>query len=391
MLAAGGYDVLSGLRSQPPRLAVTAAGLALLAGMDAAERRGERWPCRGRGGAVGVLLVRAALVELVVAYDVSGTASLLRLLVAFWAQFALGAWATRVVAGCYALGLIGLVSAGVRLTPGATGGWNDPQTVSALVMSMVALALTLVVAGLVSTLDGARRAAQQMAVRLAEAQSQVAESAAAAERGRLARDIHDDLGHHLTALAVQLQKAELFLDRDPAVAARALQDAREAGRQALGQVRRSVASVRDVARFELSPALRALADPSLERLDSLEHLDAEPCVRLAVRGDEDGVPATVLLAVYRVVQEALTNARRHAAAQCVDVRVELDADRGVELSIEDDGQGFVGPPAGPDHTGHGLTGMRERVELLGGRLTVSSGRTGTLVHAWLPRTPVAVP
>jgi len=378
VLTAGVYDVAAGLRAEQGRLAVSAAALALLGALDVLDGRLGRRSDR-RDVAVALLLARAALVEVAVVFDVSRTAALLRLLVVVRAQLVLGEAAARAAVGCYAAALVALVTAGTTVTPGAAGGWADPRTVSSVVMFLAGLVLALVVAGLLSRLDAARQSAQELVDRLAGAQLQVAQQAAAAERGRIARDIHDDLGHHLTVVTVQLGKAEVFLDRDPAVARRAVRDAQDAGRRALAEVRRSVGNVRGDDRFDLRAALAGVATlPG----------HAGPHVRLDVVGGELGLPETVLLATFRVVQEALTNARRHSSARLVDVLVRLDRERGVSVRVADDGRGF---PTG-SVSGHGLLGMRERVELLGGSLTVDSaaGR-GTVVHARLPAAEVAVP
>ena len=178
----------------------------------------------------------------------------------YHACFALGAVAARLLAGTYALVLVGLAS-----TAGSPW-WSQPRAVSSLLMALVGLVATLLAAGAVARLDRSREQAQQLVVQLVEAQRQLAEQAdqallagALAERNRVAREIHDGLGHHLTAVAIQLQKARAYLGRDADVAAAAVDDAQEAARQALADVRRSVAALRSQEPFDLGRAVRALA------------------------------------------------------------------------------------------------------------------------------------
>jgi signal transduction histidine kinase len=193
-----------------------------------------------------------------------------------------------------------------------------------------------------------------------------------AERNRLARDIHDGLGHHLTAIAVLLEKADTFRERDPAAADRALVDARRSARQALDDVRASVRSLR----AETEPFRLAAALDDLVRRASDDGL----AVRVDVAGDEARYETTALTALYRAAQEGITNARRHARASRVDVTVDLDPSR-ARLVVADDGQGF---PA--DREGVGLTGMRERIGLEGGSVDVrSAAGAGTRLTVTIPR------
>lgn len=203
--------------------------------------------------------------------------------------------------------------------------------------------------------------------------ARVADLSAVTERNRLARDIHDSLGHHLTAMSVQLEMASDFQSLDPDAARRALEEARRSVRLALGDVRQSVRALRDEAtRPTLSAALAALAQDGAAR----------PRVTVEVSGDEKGYGVAELTALHRAAQEAVTNACRHARASQVTVVVRL-AEGAARLEVTDDGRGFAPEAAA---TGFGLLGMRERVHLVAGSVDVeSSPGAGTRVTVTVPR------
>ena len=204
----------------------------------------------------------------------------------------------------------------------------------------------------------------------------VAGTAAAEERLRIARDLHDVLGHSLSGIAVQSSTGRMALDADrPEVARAALERIEEASRSSMAEVRTVLGALRDA------------AAPRLEALDELAEVARADGATVSVRrvGDLRLVPSGVGQVAYRVVQEALTNARRHGGTGpvTVDVSVVVDSDR-LTLDVIDDGHG-TGAGSPPHVPGHGITGMRERVESLGGQLDAgSSGVTGWRVHAVLP-------
>jgi signal transduction histidine kinase len=149
--------------------------------------------------------------------------------------------------------------------------------------------------------------------------SRVAELSAAAERTRMARDLHDSLGHHLTAVGIQLDKAIAFRDRDPVVADRAVRDARSASALALRDARSSVRALRD------APAGPAPLGPALAELARrLEGDDLEITVEVDDAGRECSTATSHVL--FRAAQEALTNVRRHARARRAGVRVSASGD-----------------------------------------------------------------
>jgi signal transduction histidine kinase len=197
--------------------------------------------------------------------------------------------------------------------------------------------------------------------------------AATQERNRVARDIHDGLGHHLSVVQMQVEAARAVLPTDPSRADELLGKAGRQAREALLEVRRSVEALRaEPNRQALGQTLAALADET-----RVSGLDAS----LTVVGTARPLPPETEEALYRVTQEALTNTRRHAAARSAAVVLEYSGDDTVRLRVEDDGSGFVDTR----HSGFGLLGIRERVEQLGGRVDVTSppGR-GVVMSVVLP-------
>jgi len=195
------------------------------------------------------------------------------------------------------------------------------------------------------------------------------------EREMLARDLHDTVAHHVSAIAIRAQAGLAVAEVKPDAALDALRVIEAEASTTLAEMRSMVRVLRVGDAPELSPA-RTLADIRELATDELS-----PRVDVRVTGDTDSIPPTVAAAVYRMVQESVTNARRHArGASVVDVVVEADA-AGVRLSVTDDGE--VVPAAPP---GYGITGMVERAALLGG--TCEAGRApggGWVVTAVLPR------
>jgi signal transduction histidine kinase len=347
------------------RLVQFLTGLGALAVLEVVEHR--RYP-RGtpRRTAVVLFAARVMLFVVVGLADGSGSAWVLLVLVPFDAYFAFG----RVASISAGLAVVAAIVVGNALT--VPGWYAQAEPVSDVLMVSLGLILsTAMAAAAVDAQRGQTRLARSHE-RLVEYARQVAELSQTAERNRVARDIHDGLGHHLTAISVLLEKVATFAHRDPRVAAQALDDARRSARLALQDVRRSVRTLRKETPFRLSAALT----------DLVRSVDGEPPeVHIDLVGDEDGYSTASLTALYRAVQESLTNVRRHAAATRVSVRLSLDGDR-AELVVSDDGRGFQ-----PHREGFGLRGMRERVELLGGDVRVDSRPgAGTRITVTVPRT-----
>jgi signal transduction histidine kinase len=337
----GLYYVLADLGGGPHdpwRTTGFCVGIAVLAGLDLVERRS------GRHVVAWLLVARLVLIFGVVALDESSLSRVLFVLVPFGAYLTFG----RAVG--LALGGLSLVLLVTGFAVWVPGWYRDANYVADLLMFGMGLLLALAVA------DVARGERRQAA--------RVASLSAETERNRLARDIHDSLGHHLTAISIQLEKASAFGPRDPDVASRALADARRSARLALAEVRASVGALR--APVDLVSALTELtgADASLE-----------------VAGDARGISRAVVTTLYRAAQEALTNARRHAGAGRVSVAVTFGS-ADTRLVVTDDGRGFD-----PELSeGFGLLGLRERAALVGGTVEVSSRPgAGTRLAVTVPR------
>ncbi|MBI3969082.1 MAG: sensor histidine kinase [Chloroflexi bacterium] len=211
---------------------------------------------------------------------------------------------------------------------------------------------------------------------------QAREAAVTEERNRLAREIHDSLAHYLTVVNVQLEAAEKLGATQPERAIEHASRARRLTVECLQEVRRSVGALRSatLAELTLAGALRKLTTEFAESSGLTVELDLGPAeaTRLA---------SEVTLALYRVTQEGLTNAYRHA--QATSVRVSFCQDNGtVELAVEDDGVGPRGDSASATD-GFGLLGLQERVALLGGHLTFGAGAArGSRLVVSLPAAPV---
>lgn len=208
-----------------------------------------------------------------------------------------------------------------------------------------------------------------------------AELATVAERARIARELHDAVAHGLSVIVIQAQAAAGSMERRPATARAALSAIVATGRDSLTEMRRLLGLTRPDGQ-ELAP-LPGLADLAtlVDRIRA-----AGLAVTLTETGSPDGLPTGFGLIVYRIIQEALTNALKHAGpGATVDVTVHYGLDA-VELRVLDTGPGNGGPP--DERRGNGLRGMRERVAMLGGTLTAAdrAGGAGFGVSVRLPRT-----
>ncbi|MGZ4506816.1 MAG: sensor histidine kinase [Blastococcus sp.] len=195
-----------------------------------------------------------------------------------------------------------------------------------------------------------------------------AELAAAQERTRIARELHDVVAHGLSLMVVQAEAAEEMLAHSPAAAAAPMRRVQDTGRQSLGEMRRLLGVLRSSGDAPASTA----PQPSLRRLPDLvrEAADVGLPVTVEVAGNQVELPLGVELAAYRIVQEALTNTRRHAGPASARVRLTYSPEA-LQVEVTDDGSGGTAGRAG-----HGLIGMRERAALYGGTLQAGPGPTG---------------
>ncbi|WP_225859294.1 sensor histidine kinase [Streptomyces albicerus] len=215
--------------------------------------------------------------------------------------------------------------------------------------------------------------------RLAHAR-EVEQRAAGEERLRIARELHDVIGHHISLINVQSSAALHRLEKDPRQAKTALAAIKESSREALRELRTTLGVLRQV--DEEAPTSPA---PGLERIGELVESArvAGVDVRTTVTGARRPLPTEVDLAAYRIVQESLTNVTRHATATATTVTVRIDqGPREVTVEITDNGRS---PAAGSGAPGSGIAGMRERARALGGELSAGPRPGGGFaVRARLP-------
>jgi signal transduction histidine kinase len=206
---------------------------------------------------------------------------------------------------------------------------------------------------------------EDRAARLERERDAQVQIAAAAERARIARELHDVIAHNVSVMVVQADGASYAMDTDPARAREALAAISATGRQALAEMRRLLGVLR---REEDGASTERAPQPGMGEMGELldQARGAGLPVSFTVEGEPRSLPGGVALAAYRIVQESLTNTRKHAgpvASASVLLRYSPDA---VVLTISDDGWGDLGGTALPGAPGHGLTGMRERVAACGG-------------------------
>jgi signal transduction histidine kinase len=219
----------------------------------------------------------------------------------------------------------------------------------------------------------ARAALDEAHQRLREYAAQIETMATIAERNRLAREIHDNVGHYLTSINIQLAAAHAVLEKNPVQAGSAIEKAQGLTREGLSQIRGSVAALRTLP-TENRSLLEALADLVRET----QH--AGIAVSLSLLGTLPQLSSQVKFTLYRIAQEGLTNVRKHAQAGHIELILDCTNISFVKLGVKDDGVGAT------DATeGFGLLGARERVQALNGQLrTVGKPGVGFLLEVELP-------
>lgn len=290
------------------------------------------------------------------------------LLPALVATYSLAAHAPRRAA------LVGLATVPLLI---AVREFNNPQNTSAdEVVNALGWDLTIIAAWLLGAYLRTRRLlVRELQERAAAAERErevQAQSAVAEERARIARELHDVVAHSVAVIVVQAEAAEEMLTRQPARAAAPLQAIQRTGRETLTEMRRLLGALHDEEGPGPLTGIAALPD----LVAGVRETGLEVDLDLAVSAS---APSTADRAVYRIVQESLTNVLKHADARRAWVRVG-NADGGLSVEVSDDG---VGGAAAPN--GHGLAGMRERVSVHGGRFEAGPGPgRGFVVRAWLP-------
>jgi len=238
---------------------------------------------------------------------------------------------------------------------------NDPNGgVGNFIFTSIVFSIAWTIGSLVSHKFHEADLARERALKAEQEREERARLAVSDERARIARELHDVVGHSVSVMTVQASAARRLLRPHQEKEREALLVVEQTGREALAEMRRVVGVLR---RPEEAPALAP--QPSLEQIERLveQTREAGLPVDLRIEGDPVPLPAGLDLTAYRLVQEGLTNTLKHARAQRAEVVVRY-GDGQVELTVSDDGQG--GGNGGG--SGHGLVGMRERVSVYGGEL-----------------------
>lgn len=279
--------------------------------------------------------------------------------------FVVGAWASSLAAAA----ALGLIAAAV---PVAVGLVQNPSEVHIEIWM-----LGIVFPWLMGRVMDRQR---ELAAQLSATRRELAEQAVLAERRRVARDVHDFVGHGLAAVMLQVTSARHVLRRDPAAAEEALRSAEEVGRRSMQELRRTVAVLRSGDDEGVAPPLPSAADiPAL-----VDHARAGGlAVELGTRGDVSRIAPTVGAALYRIAQEALANAARHAPRARTALQIDIANGR-ASLVAETIGPTAPVAPADSGRPRYGLVGMRERASALGGEFAAGPTPDGWRLSCRLP-------
>lgn len=374
------------LRARPFPVDVTVAGLLVLLCLV-----GSTGP--GTTGPVGLVLTLALLVPLAwrrrapvpaaVVVVVAGLAEvvlvsefLLANLAAPVMVYALAAYAPRRWGRIgLVLGLVGALLAGGRYFGGISIS-SGTESIQGTVFSAAAIGVLVLATWALGDLKRVRLQREQALRERADLveleRDQEVRLAAGAERARIAREMHDVVAHGLSVMVLQAEGARYSLPPSATVSRAALEEVARTGRTAIGEMRQLLGLLRsDPAGDALRPTPPA---PGLDDLDELvaQARSTGAVVTVRRRGDLTGVPPVVALTAYRVVQEGLTNARRHGGDQ-VEVDLVADDDE-LLVRVHDQGRTDGGVPAEPP--GLGLVGLHERVAAAGGRASAAPDPTG---------------
>lgn len=319
-----------------------------------------------------VLATGTGVAQVVTHVDV-GPANFAMLVVVFTVASRNIRWASR-----FALG-----GAMVAPTVAALRWPNPQQTLAGAVLGDIFMTVTFLLAWVLGDSLRTRRAyyaqLEERATRLEKEREAQTQIAAAAERARIARELHDVVAHNVSVMVVQADGAAYVLDSAPQQSKQALEAISATGRQALAEMRRLLGVLRtgeggtDDGAAGRGRVSEYVPQPGVGQLSELieQVRGAGLTVNFAIEGTPRPLPSSVELTAYRVVQEALTNSRKHGGPEVgATVRLRYTADE-LSLLAEDDGRGAqadVYEAGGTDGLGHGLIGMRERVGMVGGSL-----------------------
>jgi signal transduction histidine kinase len=265
----------------------------------------------------------------------------------------------------------------------AAGMWHearDPDIHSFVdaLFSPIVIAVAAILGFAAAQVRARAELAEQQVAAAEEVRRQAERLAAGQERERIARELHDVLAHSVSVMVVQAEAAEEMLEREPERAREPVTAVQRAGREALVEIRTLLHGMRRAGEETRTPQPDISFVPELVR----SARDAGQDVTLQVRGQPRPAPLSTGAAVYRVVQEALTNSRKHAPGARVDVQLRWQP-HAITVTVTDDGASAT--TAEETTPGYGLVGMRERAEVLGGTLEVGrEGSTGFQVRAVLP-------
>ncbi|MEU6625848.1 sensor histidine kinase [Streptomyces litmocidini] len=379
--------------------AVVLLGFSLLWVVSAGEMRGS---AVGYGlvallFSLVVALRRRAPEKMLVLAVALGVAQLALGLVPFMADFAMlviiftvaahdgPRWASR-------LALIGGLSASTlsQLRWPMEGTGSDAAKVFFTIIMTVPFALAWVLGDSLRTRRAYFAQLEERASRLEQEREAQAKVAVAAERARIARELHDVVAHNVSVMVVQADGAAYVMDSSPETAKQALETISTTGRQALAEMRRLLGILRT---GEHQEAGEYVPQPDVRQIEDLveQVRGAGLTVDFAIEGSPRPLPSGVELTAYRIVQEALTNTRKHGGPDAgASVRL-VYFDDGLGLLVEDDGRGApqeMYEDGGADGRGHGLIGMRERVGMVGGTLDAGPRPGGGFrISALLPLKP----
>ncbi|MCF3133998.1 sensor histidine kinase [Streptomyces olivochromogenes] len=372
-----GVSVMSVERAPEHHMSL-GGGLAVSAVLSLVVALRRRYP-----EAMLLLALATGLAQLVL--DVETTVANFAMLVITYTVAMIGArWASRLA---LTVSLGAAILAQIR--------WPDQQTsflgqVAIVVFQTVPFALAWVLGDSMRTRRAYFAQLEERAARLEKEREAQAKVAVAAERARIARELHDVVAHNVSVMVVQADGAAYVLDAAPDQAKKALETISSTGRQALAEMRRLLGVLRT---GEHQESGEYVPQPDVEQIDEL----VEKCrssglpVDFKVEGTPRPLPSGVELTAYRIVQEALTNTRKHGGENAgASVRL-VYFDDGLGLLIEDDGKGApheLYEEGGADGQGHGLIGMRERVGMVGGTLDAGPRPGGGFrISALLPLKP----
>ncbi|MET8449461.1 sensor histidine kinase [Streptomyces sp. NPDC005209] len=372
-----GVSVMSVERAPEHHMSL-GGGLAVSAVLSLVVALRRRYP-----EAMLLLALATGLAQLVL--DVETTVANFAMLVITYTVAMIGArWASRLA---LTVSLGAAILAQIR--------WPEHQTsflgqVAIVVFQTVPFALAWVLGDSMRTRRAYFAQLEERAARLEKEREAQAKVAVAAERARIARELHDVVAHNVSVMVVQADGAAYVLDAAPDQAKKALETISSTGRQALAEMRRLLGVLRT---GEHQESGEYVPQPDVEQIDEL----VEKCrtsglpVDFKVEGTPRPLPSGVELTAYRIVQEALTNTRKHGGENAgASVRL-VYFDDGLGLLIEDDGKGApheLYEEGGADGQGHGLIGMRERVGMVGGTLDAGPRPGGGFrISALLPLKP----